>query len=65
MEGEREAVGTFVERVAEDVPVANQREFLGALSDLAEDAPEVAARGMSAFAYEFLIRQELDSLSLN
>ena len=39
---ERQAVETFVERVADATPVANQREFLGALSDLAEDAPRIA-----------------------
>lgn len=61
-EVEREAVETFVERVAEDVPVANQREFLGALGDLAEDAPEVAAKGMSAIGYEYVTRHEVQSV---
>src|ERR1700730_17124592 len=32
---EKQAVETFVERVAETTPVANRREFLGALTDLA------------------------------
>ena len=59
---ERQAVETFVERVAEVTPVANQREFLGALGDLAEDAPEVAARGISAFAYEQQLRAELEEV---
>jgi hypothetical protein len=59
---ERQAVETFVERVAEVTPVANQREFLGALGDLAEDAPEVAARGISAVAYEQQLRAELEEV---
>jgi hypothetical protein len=59
---ERQAVETFVERVAEVTPVANQREFLGALGELAEDAPEVAARGISAFAYEQQLRAELEEV---
>ena len=59
---ERQAVETFVERVAEGTPAANQREFLGALGDLAEDAPEVAARGISAFAYEQQLRAELEEV---
>jgi len=59
-EMERQAVETFVERVAEDVPVANQREFLGALGDLAEDAPRFAAPLFSALAYERLLMSMLD-----
>jgi hypothetical protein len=59
---ERQAVETFVERVAETTPVANQREFLGALGDLAEKAPEVAARGMSAVAYEQQLRAEIEDI---
>lgn len=59
---ERQAVETFVERVAEVTPVANQREFLGALGDLVEGAPEVAARGISAFAYEQQLRVELEEV---
>ena len=59
---ERQAVETFVERVAEVTPVANQREFLGALGDLAEDAPEVAARGISVFAYEQQLQAELEEV---
>jgi hypothetical protein len=59
---ERQAVETFVERVAEVTPVANRREFLGALGDLAEDAPEVAARGISVFAYEQQLRAELEEV---
>jgi hypothetical protein len=59
---ERQAVETFVERVVEVTPVANQREFLGALGDLAEDAPEVAARGISAVAYEQQLRAELEEV---
>jgi hypothetical protein len=62
-EAEREAVEVFVERVAEATPVVNQREFLGALSDLAEDAPDVAVRGVTAFAYEQQIRTELEELA--
>lgn len=58
-EMERQAVETFVERVAEDVPVANQREFLGALSDLAEDAPRFATPMFSALAYERLLMSML------
>jgi hypothetical protein len=61
-EVERQAVGTFVERVAEDIPVANQRDFLGALGDLAEDAPEVAARGISAVGYETTMLREIESV---
>jgi hypothetical protein len=61
-EAEREAVGRFVERVAEGTPVVNQREFLGALSDLAEKAPEVAARGVSAVAYEQQLRAEIEDV---
>jgi hypothetical protein len=57
---ERQAVETFVERVAEDVPVANQREFLGALDDLAEDAPRFAAPLYSALAYERLVMSMLE-----
>lgn len=57
---ERQAVETFVERITEDVPAANQREFLGALGDLAEDAPRFAAPIFSALAYERLVRSMLD-----
>ncbi len=57
---ERQAVETFVERVAEDVPVVNQREFLGALNDLAEDAPRFAAPVFSALAYERLLMSMLE-----
>jgi len=56
---EREAVQTFVERVAEDVPVANQREFLGALGELAEGAPQVAAPALLGYAYDTLMETEL------
>lgn len=52
---ERQAVETFVERVADATPVANQREFLGALSDLAEDAPRIAGPALSGLAYERLV----------
>jgi hypothetical protein len=58
---ERQAVETFVERVAEDVvPVVNQREFLGALDDLAEDAPRFAAPLYSALAYERIVKSMLE-----
>lgn len=59
-EMERQAVETFVERVAEDVPVANRREFLGALDDLAEDAPRFATPLYSALAYERLVMSMLE-----
>ncbi|MCW2930222.1 MAG: hypothetical protein JWM19_1184 [Actinomycetia bacterium] len=59
---EKQAVETFVERVAETTPAANRREFLGALTDLAEDAPEVASRGISIIAYEQLLRAELEEV---
>jgi hypothetical protein len=59
-EVERQAVETFVERVAQVTPAANQHEFLGALSDLAEDAPRVADPVFSAFAYERLVVSILD-----
>lgn len=58
---ERQAVEMFVERVAEDVvPVVNQREFLGALNDLAEDAPRFAAPLYSALAYERIVMSMLE-----
>jgi hypothetical protein len=56
---ERQAVETFVERVAEVTPVKNQREFLGALSDLAVNAPRVAGPALSAYAYEQLVMSML------
>ena len=59
-EMERQAVETFVERVAEDIPVVNQREFLGALSDLAEDAPRFATPMFTALAYEHLVTSMLE-----
>ena len=52
---EREAMETFVERVADATPEANQREFLGALSELAEDAPRIAGPALSGLAYERLV----------
>lgn len=59
-EMERQAVETFVERVAEDIPIVNQREFLGALSDLAEDAPRFATPMFTALAYERLVTSMLE-----
>ena len=62
-EVERQAVEIFVERVAENAPAESQPEVLDALSDLAEDAPEVAARGLSAMRFEMLVRQEIESIT--
>jgi hypothetical protein len=65
---ERQAVETFVERVAEDTPVANRGELQLALGDLAEDAPRFASPIFSALAYENLegysgVRNVMRSLS--
>jgi hypothetical protein len=61
-EVERKAVETFVARVAEGAPANSQAELLDALGDLAEKAPEVAARGMSAVAYEQQLRAEIENV---
>lgn len=57
---EREAVQVFIERVAEDAPAERQPELLDALGELAEGAPQVAAAGISAVAYERQLREEID-----
>lgn len=57
---EREAVQVFVERVAEEAPVERQPDLLDALGELAEDAPQVAAVGISAMAYERQLREEIN-----
>jgi hypothetical protein len=57
---EREAVQVFVERVAEETPAGRQPELLDALGELAEDAPQVASAGLSAFAYERQLREEIN-----
>jgi hypothetical protein len=58
-EVEREAVQVFVERVADDVTVESEPELLNALGELAEGAPQAAAAGVTAVAYEHQIREEI------
>jgi hypothetical protein len=54
-EAEREAMREFVKEVADRTPEEQQPELLGALSNLAQAAPEVASAGLLAVAYEQLV----------
>jgi hypothetical protein len=58
-ETEREAAGSFVERVTDDAAPEEKPDVIEALDDLAEKAPDLAIRGMNVISYEQLIRQEL------
>lgn len=54
-----EAVENFVERTVEAVPPGDRSNLIDALEDLAEIAPQAAAPGLSALAYEKVIMEML------
>ena len=58
---EREAVQTFVERVATEAPVESRPELLDALGDLAEDAPQAAIKGLAGLAFEQRVGLEISA----
>lgn len=58
-EVEREAAGSFIERVTDDAAPEEKPEVIEALDDLAEKAPDLAVRGMNVISYEQLIRMEI------
>lgn len=57
-----DAVETFVERLAEDTAPGGRSDFLDALDDLAEAAPQLAGSAISAIAYENLIFEMLSAV---